>query len=458
MTWKTHLRNFAIILLVALVGAYWYLTTPDKARVALGDMQGQAPKLTPVRSEGFPTIKVADIIGWQGSAKPTPAEGLQVNAFADKLDHPRWLLELPNGDVLVAESSAPKRPISGVQDWIARKLILKAGGGDESPDRITLLRDADGDGVAEQRSELISGLHSPFGMALVGDKLYVANTDALLAFPFKPGETKITAKPEKVIDLPANLPNNHWARNVIAAPDGQSLYITIGSDSNIAEGGMDREKDRAMIKQYDFKTKEASVFAYGLRNPNGLAFNPISGTLWTVVNERDMLGSDGPPDYLTTVDFGTFYGWPFYFWGGIEDQRVPQVRPELKQYTKRPDYALGPHVAALGLAFNTGTALGPQFSNGAFIGMHGSWNRVPPSGYKVVFVPFNERGFPTGAKPVDVLSGFLTDKGAQGRPVGVIVDRKGALLVADDAGDRIWRVTARGGTAAPAAAGGAAAK
>ena len=366
-----------------------------------------------------------------------------MKAFADKLDHPRWLLELPNGDVLVAESSAPDRPVKGVEDWIARKLITDAGGAGGSPDRILLLRDADGDGVAEFRSVLLSGLRSPFGMALVGNTLYVANTDALMAFPYAVGETKITAKGEKVMDLPNNLPNNHWARNVVADPDGQSLYITIGSDSNIAEGGMEKEKDRAQIKQYDLKTKEALVFAYGLRNPNGLAFNPISGTLWTVVNERDMLGSDGPPDYLSTVDFGTFYGWPFFYWGGYEDQRVPQARPDLKQYTKRPDYALGPHVAALGLAFNKGPTLGAQFANGAFIGMHGSWNRSPPSGYKVVFIPFNERGFPTGAKPVDVLTGFLNGKGqAQGRPVGTIVDRKGALLVADDAGNRIWRVTA----------------
>jgi glucose/arabinose dehydrogenase len=444
MSWKTHARNIAILILVALIGAYWYLSTPDKAQVAMEDMQGPAPKLTQVRPEKFPSIKIAKIIGWQGDAKPVPASGLKVAAFADKLDHPRWLLELPNGDVLVAESSAPDRPVKGVEDWIGRKLIDEAGGGGQSPDRITLLRDADGDGVAEFRSQLLSGLHSPFGMALVGTTLYVANTDALMAFPYTVGETKITAKGTKVIDLPANLPNNHWARNVIASRDGQSLYITIGSDSNIAEYGMEKEKDRAQIKEYNLKTKETLVYAYGLRNPNGLAFNPISGTLWTVVNERDMLGSDGPPDYLSTVDFGTFYGWPFFYWGGYEDQRVPQARPDLKQYTKRPDYALGPHVAALGLAFNTGPTLGTSFANGAFIGMHGSWNRSPPSGYKVVFIPFNERGFPTGAKPVDVLTGFLDAKGqAQGRPVGVIVDRKGALLVADDAGNRIWRVTAK---------------
>lgn len=444
MTWKTHLRNAAIIVLVLLIGFGWYLLTPDKAKVALKEMQGPVPKLTPPRRENFPTINIAKLVGWQGDAKPVAAPGLKVTSFADKLDHPRWLLELPNGDVLVAESSAPDRPIKGVEDWIARKLIMEAGGAGGSPDRITLLRDADGDGVAEFRSELLTGLRSPFGMALVGTTLYVGNTDALMAFPFTVGETKITAKGTKLMDLPASHPNNHWARNVVADPGGKSLYITVGSNSNIAEGGMAREKDRALIRQYDLKTRESLVFAYGLRNANGLAFNPISGTLWTVVNERDMLGSDGPPDYLTTADFGTFYGWPFYYWGGIEDRRVPQLRPDLKQYTKRPDYALGPHVAALGLAFNTGAALGASYANGAFVGMHGSWNRSPASGYKVAFIPFNERGFPTGAKPVDVLTGFLDAKGkAQGRPVGVILDRKGALLVADDAGNRVWRVTAK---------------
>jgi glucose/arabinose dehydrogenase len=442
MSWKTHLRNAVIILLILMGGAYWYLSTPDTSRQDIATLTGPAPELQMMRPEAFPTINIAKIIGWKASETPTAAPGLVVKAFASGLDHPRWLLELPTGDVLVAESSAPARETQGVQDMVARKLILSAGGAGGSPDRITLLRDTDGDGVADQRSVLLSGLHSPFGMALKGDTLYVGNTDSVMAFPFKVGDTKITAKGEKLFDLPANLPNNHWARNLILSPDGQSLYVTIGSDSNIAEGGMDKEKGRAGIDQYDFATKQRINFAYGIRNPNGLAFNPISGTLWMVVNERDQLGSDGPPDYLSTVDFGTFYGWPFTFWGGIEDSRVPQVRPDLKQYTKRPDYALGSHVAALGLAFNKGDAFGPPFSNGAFIGLHGSWNRSPSSGYKVIYVPFNERGFPTGAKPVDVLTGFLVEKEqAKGRPVGVIVTKAGALLVADDAGNTIWRVS-----------------
>lgn len=448
MSRRRHILNILLLLLVAGGVGFWWLTRPDKATVEFSKLTGRGPELVAQRPEGFPTIKIADIIGWQGNAVPVAAKGLQVNSFAADLDHPRWLYLMPNGDILVAESSAPDRPIKGFEDWIARNLIMKAGGANPSADRITLLRDTNGDGVADQRSVLLKGLKSPFGMVFKDDRLYVANTDAVMVFPYKPGETNISAKGETLFDLPASAPNNHWARNIIIDPTGESLFVTIGSNSNIAENGMDAEKDRAQIKQYDFKTKSLITYAYGLRNPNGLAFNPISQTLWTVVNERDMLGSDGPPDYLTTVDFGTFYGWPFTYWGGIEDQRVPQVRPDLKQYTKRPDYALGPHTAPLGLAFSNGPSLGEGFANGAFVGLHGSWNRYPPSGYKVVYIPFNERGFPTGAKPIDVLSGFLTEKGdAQGRPVGVIFDKSGALLVADDAGNRIWRVSLAGGAA-----------
>jgi glucose/arabinose dehydrogenase len=444
MTKRAHIRNILVLFFIAIGAGYWYLSTPDKATVEFSKLTGPGPELVGQRPEGFPTIKIAEIIGWKGDAKPVPAKGLEVKAFAGDLDHPRWLYLLPNGDVLVAESSAPERPISGVQDWIARNLITKAGGANPSADRITLLRDTNGDGTADQRSVLLEGLKSPFGMALKGETLFIANTDSVMAFPFKLGETKISAKGQKLFDLPSGTPNNHWARNLILDPSGESLYVTIGSNSNIGENGMESEKDRAEIKQYDFKTKKMISFAYGLRNANGMAFNPISKTLWAVVNERDMLGSDGPPDYLTTVDFGTFYGWPFTYWGGIEDQRVPQVRPDLKQYTKRPNYALGPHVAPLGLAFSEGRSLGEGFANGAFVGLHGSWNRYPASGYSVIYIPFNERGYPTGAKPVDVLSGFLTKEGdAQGRPVGVIFDKAGGLLVADDAGNMIWRVTGK---------------
>jgi glucose/arabinose dehydrogenase len=447
MSWKTHAIRFGALGILALAGGAWYLSTDDVSRVAIGNMYGYKPELTEVRPEAFPTINIAKIVGWQGDAKPVAAQGLTVSLYADKLDHPRWMHVLPNGDVLVAESTQPARPTMGIMDWIGRKLVMDANGSIKSANRITLLRDADKDGTPELRSVLLTaneGLNSPFGMQLVGETLYVANTNALLAFPFKVGDTKVTAKGSKIIDLPANLPNNHWARNVIAAKDGKSLFVTVGSNSNIAEGGMDAEKNRAAILQVYPEKKDFRLYAYGLRNPNGLAYEPKSGYLWTTVNERDMLGSDGPPDYMTTVDLGTFYGWPWYFWGGYPDSRVKQTRPDLQQYSKRPNYALGPHTASLGLTFAAGAKLGDRFINGAFVAQHGSWNRTPPSGYKIVYVPFNERGFPdNAAKPVDVLTGFLNAKGeAQGRPVGVAIAADGALLVTDDSGNRVWRVSA----------------
>jgi glucose/arabinose dehydrogenase len=444
MTRRQHILTILILLLIAIVGSGWFLSRPDVAQVPIAQVQGAAPKLIEARKQMVPTINVADIVGWKGEAKPVAGAGLSVRQFADKLDHPRWLYELPNGDILVAESSAPERPIQGVQDWVMRKLIEKGSGTSKSANRITVLRDTDGDGVADQRSTLIEGLNSPFGMALIKDRLYVANTDSVMVFPYRTGDLKIVDKGQKLFELPAQLPNNHWARNLIAAPDGSSLYVSIGSNSNIGENGMASEKDRAQIKQYIFATKSLDNFANGMRNPNGMAFNPRSGTLWATVNERDMLGSDGPPDYLTAVDFGSFFGWPDYYWGRYEDSRVKVIRQNLRQYTRRPDYALGPHVAALGLAFSSAPALGAPYGRGAFVAMHGSWNRVPASGYKVVYIPFNDVGFPQkDTKPLDVLTGFLTAKGdAQGRPAGLIIDRSGALLVADDSGNRIWRVTA----------------
>ena len=289
----------------------------------------------------------------------------------------------------------------------------------------------------------MTGLNSPYGMTLVGDWLYIGNTDALVRVPYKAGDTKITAKPEVVIKLAGG--GNHWARNVIANADGSRLFVAVGSSSNIAENGLDREKYRANILEVDPKTKFWRVWATGLRNPNGMAIEPHSGRLWTVVNERDMLGSDIVPDYLTSVNAGENFGWPFYYWGGYPDNRIPEEdrRPDLQEYSKRPDYALGPHVAALGLTFAQNARLGSNFADGAFIGLHGSWNRKPVSGYKVVYVPFGAKGFPVkGSRPVDVLTGFLNADGdAQGRPVGVIVDKRGALLVADDVGNVVWRVT-----------------
>jgi glucose/arabinose dehydrogenase len=368
---------------------------------------------------------------------------MKVQPFAAGLDHPRWLYRLPNGDVLVAETNSPPRKGPGVVTTVMNFLMGRAGAGVPSANRITLLRDADGDGVAETRSAFMTGLNSPFGMTLMDGQLYIGNTDALVRVPYTEGATRITAKPERVI--PLNGGGNHWARNVIAAPDGKTLYVGVGSASNIAENGMDAEKYRANILQVWPKDKNWRIYAAGLRNPNGMAINPKSGQLWTVVNERDMLGSDLAPDYLTQVEFGDHFGWPWYYWGGYPDDRVEPKNPALQQYAKRPDYALGPHVAALGLTFASDAKLGDRFTNGVFVGEHGSWNRKPLSGYKVVYIPFGDTGFPAAnAKPVDVLGGFLNKDGeAQGRPVGVITDKAGALLVADDVGNTIWRVSTK---------------
>lgn len=450
-----------ILLLLALlaalgVGLWLWFGQPDKARLSELDVTGRTPKLSAARPQEIPTVQIARVAGWPQGAKPTPAAGLQVAAFASGLDHPRWLYRLPNGDVLVAETNSPPREGGGIKGWIMRKLLGRAGAAVPSANRITLLRDTNGDGVADQRSAFLTGLNSPFGMALLGDWLYVANTDALVRFPYQPGQAQITAKPEKVYALAGG--GNHWARNVVAAPDGQSLFVSVGSSSNIAENGLEAEGalyaggspaqgargGRAMILQVFPDSKSARVYAWGLRNPNGMAFEPRSGALWTVVNERDMLGSDMPPDYLTQVDLGAFYGWPWNYWGGYVDKRVSPGRPDLRQYTRRPDFALGAHTAPLGLTFAADAKLGDKWANGAFVGLHGSWNRQPPSGYKLVYVPFATNGFPVrDAKPVDVLTGFLGSDGktARGRPVGVITDAAGALLVADDVGNVIWRVS-----------------
>lgn len=460
---RGYLKHILIILgivIVALAGFAWWATRPDIAQFSVDAMTGKDPRLDVERAQTYPTMEVAPVAGWAGGARPIPAKGLKVAAFAGGLDHPRWLYRLPNGDVLVAETNSPPRKVGGITGMVMGSLMKKAGADVPSANRITLLRDGDGDGVAEARSVLLTGLNSPTGMALVGDWLYVANTDALVRYPYKAGDTKITARPEKIIALPGG--GNHWARNVIASPDGKSLYVSIGSSTNIAENGLDQEgavysasnpgevarasaqAGRAMIIEVFPDTRTSRVFAWGLRNANGMAIEPHRKSLWTVVNERDMLGSDTPPDYLTQVDLGAFYGWPWNYWGGHVDKRVEPERPDLPEYTRRPDYGLGPHVAALGLAFANDAKLGASFANGAFIGLHGSWNRSPVSGYKVIYVPFGDNGFPTnGSKPVDVLTGFLTADGkAQGRPVGVITDATGALLVADDVGNVIWRVSA----------------
>ncbi|MFD1610461.1 PQQ-dependent sugar dehydrogenase [Sphingomonas tabacisoli] len=431
---------FLIVVLLVILAGLFFVTRQKNASADVLAITGQKPQIAKPEIEQIPTIAIATPVAW-GNATPTAPAGLKVQAFAQGLDHPRWLYTLPNGDVLVAEANSPPRKVEGIADRVMGWLLNRAGAGVPSANRITLLRDANGDGVAETRSVLISGLNSPTGMALIGNTLYVANTDAVIAFPYHEGDTKITAKPEKIVSLPGG--GNHWARNLLASPDGRLLYVTVGSSSNIGERGMDKEERRAAIWEVYPPNKSFRIYAAGLRNPNGLAWEPHRKDLWTVVNERDMLGGDGPPDYLTFVDFGAFYGWPYSYWGGYVDKRVDE-RPDLLEYTRRPDYALGPHVAPLGLVFADGAKLGAPFDNGAFIALHGSWNRKPLSGYKVIYVPFDDKGAPAkGAKPIDVLGAFLDANGhARGRPAGLALDRTGALLVADDVGNRIWRVSA----------------
>ena len=438
-----HVLRVVALLLVVAIGIGVYVGWPDQAQLPFDAVTGRRPTIGDPRTQIIPTIGVAKAVGWQNGAMPVAAAGLKMQPFATGLDHPRWLYRLPNGDVLVAESNSPPRQGHGIAAMVMGWLLDRAGAGGASPDRIVLLRDADGDGVAETRTVFMTGLHSPHGMVLFKGQLYIADTDALVRVPYTDGETHITATPELVVKLSGG--GNHWARNVIAAPDGRTLYVSVGSSSNIADNGIAAEKYRANILQVWPVEKTFRIFGAGLRNPNGMAINPWNGGLWTVVNERDMLGSDLAPDYLTQVEFGDHFGWPWFYWGGYEDSRVDPKNPGLQEYAKRPDYAMGPHVAALGLAFSNEAKLGERWSHGAFVGEHGSWNRKPLSGYKVVYVPFGDNGFPAAnAKPVDVLTGFLAADGrAQGRPVGVIGDRTGALLVADDVGNAVWRVSGR---------------
>ncbi len=438
-----HILAVLGIIAVIVAGVLFYLSQPDVAKLPIADVQGNRPKITDPRPQTIPTIAVAKAVGWPLGKMPTPAPGLAVKAFASGLQHPRWLYRLPNGDVLVAETNSPPRETRGISDIVMGFLMKRGGAAVPSANRITLLRDADGDGVAERRTVLISGLNSPLGMTLLDGMLYIANTDALVRVPFTPGETHITAKPEIVVRYPGG--GNHWARNVLPAANGKTLYVAVGSSSNIAENGLDKEVNRANILEVDPVGKSFRVFAGGLRNPQGLALEPATKRLWTTVNERDMLGSDLAPDYMSAVELGDFFGWPYSYWGGYVDKRVEPERPDLLEYSKRPDYALGPHTASLGLAFASESKLGPNFADGAFVGQHGSWNRKPVSGYKVIYVPFAANGFPAkGAKPVDVLAGFLDAQGnAQGRPVGVAFDKTGSLLVADDVGNTIWRVSAK---------------
>jgi glucose/arabinose dehydrogenase len=412
-------------------------------KLSLSSGFGPHPELPPIHQSLIPTVNVVTAKGWQAGAHPTPAAGTNVVAFASGLDHPRWLYVLPNGDVLVAETNAPPRPedAKGIKGWFFKTFQKKAGGAVPSANRIILLRDANGDGIAETRSVFLSNLNAPFGMVLVGQTLYVANTDAVISFPYIEGQTQITAPSTPVVDLPGGPLNHHWTKSLIASPDGQTLYAGIGSNSNAGENGMAAEEGRAAIWAINPTTREHHVLASGLRNPVGMTFEPESGALWVAVNERDELGGDLVPDYMTSVKSGAFYGWPYSYYGSHLDPRVKPQRPDLVASAVVPDYALGAHTASLGLASSAGSKLPAPFANGMFVGQHGSWNRRPRSGYKVIFVPFSG-GVPSGP-PVDVLTGFVQENGdAMGRPVGVVIDKKGSLLVADDIGNTVWRVAA----------------
>ena len=428
---------------LACLGVAFLGACGEVARLSVSDGTGPKPVLPAPVVTLVPTVNIAPAQPWAQGTLPTAAPGTQVAALATGLVHPRWLYVLPNGDVLVAETNAPPKPedSKGIKGWVMGLVMGRAGAGGDSADRITLLRSSRGDGVVDVRTVLLDGLHSPFGMALVGQNLYVANTDAVLRFPYTPGDTHISTPGTQVVALPAGPINHHWTKNLVASPDGRQLYVTVGSNSNVGERGMAVESGRAAIWQVDIGSGSHRIFASGLRNPNGMAFAP-GGMLWTVVNERDEMGSDLVPDYMTSVRDGAFYGWPYSYYGQHVDVRVKPPQPALVATALVPDYALGPHTAPLGLVSAEGTSLPAAYAHGMFVGQHGSWNRNPHSGYKVIFVPF-AGDQPSGA-PVDVLTGFLsTDGKAYGRPVGVALDKQGALLVADDVGNVVWRVTAQ---------------
>lgn len=436
LRWPSALGQLIGVIILAACG--------ESATLAVSAGSGTKPVLLQPVHTLLPTVNIAPAVGWAPGATPVAAPGTQVAAFASQLDHPRWLYVLPNGDVLVAETNAPPKPDDGkgIKGWFMGLVMQRAGAAAPSANRITLLRDTDGDGVADFRSVLLSGLHSPFGMALIGNQLYVANSDAIWRFPYQQGDTHIDAGGTLLVELPAGPINHHWTKNLIASKDGRTLYVAVGSNSNVAERGIEAEAGRAAIWEVDIQSGASRVFASGLRNPVGMAWEPASGALWVVVNERDELGSDLVPDYLTSVVADGFYGWPYSYYGSHVDARVSPPRPDMVAKARVPDYALGPHTASLGLVNAQGSTL-PGFRNGMFIGQHGSWNRQPHSGYKVVFVTFVE-GRPGNVPPTEVLGGFLSPEGtAWGRPVGLAIDQHGALLVADDVGNNVWRVSAK---------------
>ena len=461
--------NLIVSCLISLVLLGCQSVEPGASEMTYG--WGATPLLKPPEPQTIPVMKLSRAVGWKPSETPTPADGFDVQVFAQGLDHPRWLYELPNGDILVAETDAPQASSGrgGVLAWFAKRIMRFTGSGDPSADRITLLRDTDQDGIADYRAPFIEGLNSPFGMGLVGSTFYVANTDAVLAFPYEQGQTQISEPGELVANLPANAPNSHWTKNLLAHPNGESLFVAIGSNSNIGELGLEAEQGRAGIWRLDLDTRELVPFATGLRNPVGMAWHSPTNTLWTVVNERDQLGNDLVPDYLAQVNEGDDFGWPAHYWGVLQDPRVSRdwgsrssagAKGEVFNETSTqklgtvtgtskgssirprriPNYALGAHTASLGLTFYSNPSI-PSLKNHAIITQRGSWNRNPPSGYQVMAVAVTEFAKAKGvAKPL--LTGFLSENGeAKGRPVGVVVDIGGAMLIADDVGDTVWRVS-----------------
>jgi glucose/arabinose dehydrogenase len=455
-------RKIAIALAVFIVVAgagFWFVSRGDTADLSVEEVAGKDPVLQEADAQIVPTVQVAEPVGWAAGETPTPADGLEVVRFAEGLEHPRTLYTLPNGDVLASLTRAPQVKDEGggimdaIKGWVAERLLTKAGATGQSPNQIVLLRDADGNGTAETRKVIATeGLDSPSGLAWFEGTLYVANHNAVLAFPYALGADAVSGKGTKIMDLAPG--GGHWMRNLKLSPDGKQLYVAVGSVSNIGESGMKIEEGRALIWEYDLTTKRQRQFAAGLRNPNGLDFSPWSGELWTTVNERDMLGSDLVPDYLTNVPVGAQYGWPWVYYRTQRDRRVDAPMPRfLMEYVRKPEYALGPHVAALGLVFSKeGDRMGTGFAGGAFIARHGSWNRKPPSGYDVVFVDFDDRGNPVG-KPKPVLTGFLKDDGTtRGRPTWVTWGPDGSLLVSDDTAGIIWRVRSPSAAPAPAIA------
>lgn len=435
----------ALLVFAVIVGGFlWWVSRGNPAELSLEETTGVEPVLAEPNAERFPTVEIAQPIGWGADGKPTAAPGLTVNRFAEGLEHPRVLYAMPNGDILVTLTNAPPRNVTGgwLQNLVAKWLFDRAGAGVESPNQLVLLRDADGDGVAEGRHILRDDLDSPSGIAWADGKLYIANHDEIIRFDYEPGSLELKGKPEQLSDLPAA--GNHWMRNIIINPEGDKLFVAVGSASNIGEGGMEIEQARAAIHEIELDTLRPRLFADGLRNANGMDFSPWSGDLWTTVNERDMLGSDLVPDYLTDVPAGSHYGWPWVYYNNVVDERVEAPMPEfLTEYTRTPRYALGAHVAPLGMVFTKeGSRMGSAFGPGVFVARHGSWNRKPAAGYDVVFVKFDKRGNPVG-KPLPVLESFLTGKGeTYGRPTWLAWDQTGALLVSDDTANIIWRVIA----------------